>query len=104
MLKYLAIPLLIASALSLPAKGQEASDTCAPAKEARETLKNQYNETLRFTGITENNLLMEIYVSSDHSSWTIVLGVPAPNGMRCITLSGVDFDERPEAIPHYEYP
>jgi len=90
----LAAATLAFGATSAPAQNQH---NCAPRDTVLERLTAGYGETRRSMGLGANNLVIEVFASSDSGTWTITM--TTPQGLTCLVASGQSFETMAEALP-----
>lgn len=79
---------VIAVALSFPAYAQNAPK-CGPVAEIQKALKDKFNETLTSYGVVNERAVIEVYLSPDGKTWTILaLGA---DGRACFLSAGKDW-------------
>ncbi len=74
-----------------PASAQAA---CAPHAEVTKQLANGHSENPVGIGLANNGAVVEVFSSSDGSSWTIIMTMP--NGMSCLVTAGEYWESLPE--------
>lgn len=84
-----AILLVIAFAVS-SAQSQPAQPQCGKREIFVQSLNEDYKENRVAVGLGRNNVLMELYVSKESGSWT-VLGSSANGEFSCIIADGQAF-------------
>jgi hypothetical protein len=87
----LAIPAALLAAFLLPVPQTAiAQMLCSDKPKLMERLYETYDEHPVWQGLTSGNGLMEMWGSTDHSTWTLVLTLP--NGQACVLSSGSNWD------------
>ncbi len=74
-----------------PASAQAA---CAPHAEITKQLASGYSENPVGIGLASNGAVVEVFSSSDGSSWTIIMTMP--NGVSCLVSAGEYWESLPE--------
>lgn len=74
-----------------PASAQAA---CAPHAEVTKQLASGHSENPVGIGLASNGAVVEVFSSSDGSSWTIIMTMP--NGMSCLVTAGEYWESLPE--------
>ena len=85
---------LIACTLAAPASAQTA---CADRAAIVKRLAEKYGESVQGLGIHNNNGVIEIYVSEETGTWTIL--ITTPNGMTCLMAAGQSWMFAPKGEP-----
>ena len=75
----------------------ETNRNCGPRPMVLERLANSYGETRQSIGVGSNNVVVEMFASSETGSWTIT--VTKPDGETCLVASGRSFENLAEALP-----
>lgn len=88
---------LILAATQLPAQGR---NNCAPRDVVLDRLAQSYGETRQSIGLGGNNVVVEVFASSETGSWTITATMP--DGVTCLMASGQAFETLAEALPANE--
>lgn len=70
---------------------------CAPREVIVGQLTDRYGETRQSIGIAANNMVMELFASSQTGTWTIAVTNVA--GISCLVASGQAFEALTEALP-----
>lgn len=78
------------AALILATQHAFAGTNCAARSVVLAELAGRYNETRRAMGIAGNNVLMEMFGSTDTGTWTIT--VTTPDGTTCLMASGDGYE------------
>jgi hypothetical protein len=68
---------------------------CVKHSELIAHLADKFQETPTHFGITDNGMLMEVYVSADRSTWTVAMTMP--NGISCLVATGQMWETVPRA-------
>jgi len=63
---------------------------CAPYEMVKRFLSNRYQESRKAMGVVATRGIMELYVSEESGTWTVLLTMP--NGMSCIVAAGDAFE------------
>jgi hypothetical protein len=89
----------VAAALALAAGAAQAQTTqtmiCGARAQVVGTLTARYGEQVRSMGLAPQNRIVEVYVSEETGSWTIV--VTSADGTSCLMASGEYFESFPPA-------
>jgi hypothetical protein len=80
---------LAALAIPWPAFGQ--SLTCIPRDAVLKNLADNFHEATVGVGLVSSGALLELLMSPDGSTWTVILS--APNGMSCPLAAGRDWQD-----------
>lgn len=88
--------LAIASSAASGLAAQSARN-CAPRELVIDRLAQGYGETRQSMGLGANNMVIEVFASTETGTWTIT--VTQPNGITCLVASGQAFEEMAEALP-----
>lgn len=85
---------VVAAALfaAIPWPALAAAAACAPRDDILARLAEQYDERPIGVGLTSSGALMELLVSPDGRTWTIILSLP--DGQSCLVTSGESWQER----------
>lgn len=75
----------------------QAQQNCAPRDLVVERLASAYGETRQSIGIGQNNVVIEVFASTDTGTWTITVTNTA--GTTCLVASGQAFETLAEALP-----
>ena len=86
---------IAAAALALlvpsPTAAQEPpGSTCATRAEALKNLSDKYSEAPIGMGVTNKGAVIEVLVSQDGVTWTIIITLP--NGVSCMVASGESWE------------
>lgn len=90
------IRVAIAALLVMTSQAAAAPD-CIPREVALQRLAETYGEARRGVGLTDTNVLMELFVSDATGTWTIVL--TTANGISCLGASGQGYQALIEELP-----
>lgn len=63
---------------------------CAPRDELVKQLKTAHDETHKVLGLTNNNMIFELFQTKDGGTWTAVIN--RPDGISCMVFSGEDLE------------
>jgi hypothetical protein len=74
-----------------------AQQNCAPRDRVVERLASAYGETRQSIGLAQNNVVVEVYASSETGTWTITVTNPA--GTTCLVASGQAFETFADVKP-----
>lgn len=85
MLKVGLCAALILGAFSLPAEAR----VCDTQDKVTALLADRYKESVLAEGIVSDRGFMEVYVSQESGTWSVV--VTTPQGKSCIIAAGQDF-------------
>ena len=86
-----------AALLAVTAPVHALQNNCGPREAVVERLATVYGETRQSVGISDHNLLIEVYASSETGTWTIV--TTSPRGVSCLLTSGFAFESLAESLP-----
>lgn len=85
---------LIAATVATPLLAQQRN--CADRELVLERLADAYGETRQSIGIGTNNMVVEVFASTETGTWTIT--VTSPQGMTCLVASGQAFENLSEDL------
>lgn len=88
---WLAAGVLLLLLVAEPARGQESAVQCAPRERALSWLAEKYAERSVSVGVAASGMVVEILVSPDGSTWSILLVSPA--GIACMVASGTNWEK-----------
>lgn len=77
-----------------------ANSGCAPRDVVLDRLATTFGETRQSIGLGANNMMVEVFASSETGSWTIT--VTRPSGLTCLVASGQAFETLSEALPNMD--
>lgn len=78
-------------------KGLDAAPyPCAPASAFAEQLSSKYGEAPIAFGLQSNGNLLQVWVSEEKGTWTVVSTTPA--GMSCIIAVGKGWEQLPTTL------
>ena len=63
-------------------------------------LNSQYDETARAIGVISEEAVLEVFVSKDTGTWTVL--VTDPKGLSCVLAAGQAWQETPQATDQPE--
>ena len=99
-LKHSLFKALGAAVVALSAIGASASEASARnmcMKHADlEVVLEKHKETQAAIGLASNGSLIQVYTSSDGSTWSIVM--TNPQGVSCVVAVGQDWDQRARLV------
>lgn len=75
--------------LALPARAQS---PCAPRDYILTQFAQRHHERPAAAGLAANGAVLELLVSKDGSTWTLI--ATGPNGITCIAATGTDWASR----------
>lgn len=81
---------LVASCYSAPIASQPLPPNCGPTEAVKQRLKSKYDEVIIFRGIQDSNSAVELFVSLDNDTFSIL--ITNSNGVSCLVSSGNTFD------------
>lgn len=84
-------------ALILVTHAAQAAPQCGPRADVLAMLATKYGETRRSVGIAANNMVMEMFASTESRSWTVT--ATTPDGNTCLVASGQSFEMVEEELP-----
>jgi hypothetical protein len=87
---------LIASAWAQPPTAMALTPACHSHADLAAMLNRKYSEAPNAVGVQANGHLVEVFASSDGTSWTIV--VTRPDGVSCIVAVGENWETLPNPI------
>lgn len=70
---------------------------CGPREIVLAQLADEYGESRQSMGVAANNMVMELFASTNSQSWTIT--VTTPQGETCLVASGQGFEHMKNALP-----
>ena len=73
-----------------------AQANCAPRDRVIDRLAEAYGETRQSIGLAQNNVVMEVFASTDTGTWTITATNSA--GTTCLVASGQAFETLAETL------
>lgn len=85
------------AALILVSQAARAAPQCGPRAAVPGHLGQTHGESRRAVGLAANNLVMEVFASSDSQSWTIT--VTTPQGQTCLIASGQGYEAMAGNLP-----
>lgn len=85
-------PLMAAAFMVLPAIAGAEILPCAPHDQLVSLLAQQYKETPEAVGVTQDGILLEVFVS-EQRSWTVLL--TTVTGISCVAASGENWEREP---------
>ena len=83
---FVATTLLFLGSLTMESHGAEATGNAAPRSQIVEVLSQRFSEEPAALGLADNGGLVEVFKSTDGSSWTMLLIMP--NGMSRVIAEG----------------
>ncbi len=86
------LALIITAANAQPAMAQE----CNEREYTVKLLYRQYREQVFALGLTDNNYVVELFLSPKHDSWTLVK--THPSGISCFIDSGGEWVQEKEEV------
>ena len=87
---------LTSSAMAQPPPPIALTPACHSHADLAAMLNRKYSEAPNAVGVQANGHLVEVFASSDGTSWTIV--VTRPDGVSCIVAVGEDWEALPNPI------
>ncbi|HBQ36412.1 MAG TPA: hypothetical protein DD729_06185 [Rhodobacteraceae bacterium] len=66
------------------------SSNCAAHQTVVDRLAQSYGETRKSIGLSQNNVVLEVFASEKTGSWTIT--ITTANGITCLVASGQAFE------------
>ncbi len=87
---------VIAGSLAL-ATGAAAAPVCADRDQVIDSLADRYHEMLSAGGLQDETTLVEVWVSGNTGSWTIL--VTRADGMSCVVATGLNWQQHETATP-----
>ncbi len=84
-------PLILFVLVLMAVSSASAQNICAKREEVVERLWNRWQEVLTANGLTNNNQLVEVFVSKK-GSWTIIIS--DPTGKSCVASAGQNWIKR----------
>lgn len=87
------ILVLALSLAAIPANAQN-SPQCGPIAEVARQLKDKYSETPLSYGLINGRVVLELYVSPDGKTWTIL--AVGTDGKACFMSAGKDWVTEPK--------
>jgi hypothetical protein len=79
---------------------EEESTECAERRTIVEMLNSQYDETARAIGVISEEVVLEVFVSKESGTWTVL--VTDPQGLSCVLAAGQAWQETPQATDQPE--
>jgi hypothetical protein len=86
-----------AMALAAQDVSAQTNRNCAPRPMVLERLVSGYGETRQSIGLGNNNVVIEVFASTQTGSWTIT--VTKPDGETCLVASGQSYENLSETLP-----
>jgi hypothetical protein len=74
--------------------GQQAP-ACVKRVDLVEHLRSKYGERPESYGVADNGAMVELFTSSDGSTWTLAMTLPS--GVSCLVATGSAWDRSPKA-------
>ncbi len=79
---------------------EDESMQCAERGGILEVLNSEYNEIARAIGLVSEEAVLEVFVSKESGTWTVL--VTDPEGFSCVLAAGEDWQEMPLATDQPE--
>ena len=79
---------------------EEESLQCAQRGSILEVLDSEYDETARALGVVSEQAVLEVFVSKESGTWTVLF--TDPEGFSCVLAAGEDWQETPLATDQPE--
>jgi hypothetical protein len=92
---FVVITILCLLALTISAKAHEVQ--CGPRDLVVQYLEQKWNERQKVTGVSQDNIVMELYASEETGTWTIVMS--NVDGTSCLIASGRGFSNTNLSLP-----
>ena len=94
-LALLVLTIMVAALLAwvMPAK---ASQACGPRDGVTALLSERYGEVVQGSGLAANGMVLELFVSSEHGTWTIAY--TDTRGVTCLMASGTVWEDGPSSV------
>ena len=73
---------------------EEESVQCAERGGILEVLNSEYDETARAIGLISEEAVLEVFVSKESGTWTVL--VTDPKGLSCVLAAGQAWQETPQ--------
>lgn len=73
---------------------EDESMQCAARGNLLEILNSQYDETARAIGVISEEAVLEVFVSKESGTWTVL--ITDPDGLSCVLAAGQDWEETPK--------
>lgn len=87
---YAVLTALAVQNCTLPARADDVPPSnCAPRAEFAAALTAKYHESLSTIGIENRGALIELWVSADGTTWTML--VSGSNGQSCVVAAGTQW-------------
>lgn len=83
-------------AMLLAATHAQSAPACGDHATVKARLEGQYGEGRRAMGLGANNMVFEVYSSSETGSWTIT--ATRPDGLTCLLAAGQAFQLEAEDV------
>ncbi len=90
-MKWTLVSLMLVVSSSVFAQGS----ACRERDYWIEGLEEKYGEVVKHMGITGRGALVEFTVAPD-GSWSMLVTLPGPNGLTCMTAEGTDWQDVPD--------
>ncbi len=94
MIRILAFVGVCIAALPGAASAQE---SCTTRHEVGSYLLSEFSEAPVALGVANNGSLIEVFASSDRTTWTIML--TQPDGTSCLVAAGQSWESLPQVVP-----
>lgn len=101
-MKYLVGLIITAIAFASPVFSQSGQRACGDRGAIVERLDTKYGEHAAGAGLSHANSMVEVFISKDTGTWTIL--VTMPSGQACLVAAGEYWDDAPKMLTHSGQP